>query len=140
VPQPPDSAPDPTFWARLRPTLRAYIEAEGLTQRELATRLGLDASTLSNFLNGQSERLGGLAVALACSIGVEMVCNDVRIGKLVHSLNGDNRAKPSARDAQLALEFDHNFAVQQATEAPTLILRKPASSEGQIRLRIAVAK
>jgi transcriptional regulator with XRE-family HTH domain len=138
VPQPPNLTPDPAFWARLRATLRAYMEAEGLSQRELATRLGLDASTLNNFLNEQSERLGGLAVALACSIGVEVVCNDIRIGKLVASPNGDRRAKPSTRDAQLALEFDHNFVVQQGAEVPTLILRKPASSDRQIHLRIAV--
>jgi hypothetical protein len=113
------------------------MEAEGLNQRELAPRLGLDASTLNNFLNEQSERLGGLAVALACSVGVEMVCNGVKIGKLVPSPNVDHRAKPSTLDAQLALEFDHNFVVHQGSDIPTLILRKPASSDRQIRLRIA---
>jgi hypothetical protein len=113
------------------------MEAEELNQRELAPQLGLDASTLNNFLNEQSERLGGLAVALACSIGVEMVCNGVQIGKLVLSPNGDHGVKPSSRDPQLALEFDHNFVVQRGSDTPILILRKPASSDRQIRLRIA---
>jgi len=137
VPQPPHLAPDPAFWNRLRATLRAYMDATDLTQRELAPRLGLDASTLNNFLNEQSERLGGLAVALACSIGVEMVCNGVKIGKLVPSPNGNHRTKLSTHEPQLALEFDHNFVVQQGSDIPTVILRKPASSDRQIRLRIA---
>ena len=76
-------------------------------------------------------------MALACSIGVEMDCNGVKIGKLMPLPNGDHRTKPSTRDAQLVLEFDHNFVVQQSSDIPTLLLRKPASSDRQIRLRIA---
>ena len=109
---------------------------EKVNQRQLATHLGLDPTTLNNFLNNQSVRLGGLAVALACSIGIDVECNGVTIGKLVPMPNGDHRAKAHAHDAQLVLEFDDNFVLKQESHSPCVLLHKPASSERRIRLRI----
>jgi len=45
------------------------MDSAGLTQKELAAKLGIDPTTLNNFLNRENKALGGLAVALACTVG-----------------------------------------------------------------------
>jgi len=51
--------------------------SKGLKQKELAEKLGIDPTTLNNFLNRQSNTLGGLAVALACTL-IDVVCDGKR--------------------------------------------------------------
>src|SRR5438045_3494342 len=81
MPQSPQSNIDPRFWDRLRECLNSHMERTEATQKELASRLGIDPTTLNNFLNGQSKTLGGLAVALACTM-VDLVCDGKAIGRI----------------------------------------------------------
>src|SRR5713101_7624923 len=103
MPQPAQTNIDPQFWDRLRKALKYYMESTGLTQRELATKLGIDPTTLNNFLNRQSKALGGLAVAIACTL-IDLVCDRTKIGRIVHSEHAKPRAEPLTQ--QLVLEFD----------------------------------
>jgi hypothetical protein len=137
MPQSPQSDLDPEFWERLRGALKAFMSARQMKQCVLAPMLGIKPSTLNNFLNHESDTLGGLAVAFACAIGVEVVCNGDTIGKLSPSKNGDRRTEMKAGTPQLVLEFDESFEVQQRENLPIVVLRKPPSREGIIRLRIA---
>ena len=124
---------DHEFWDRLRGALKLYMEDASLTQKEMAPRLGLNPTTLSNFLNRQTETVGGLAVALACTI-VDLSCNGNKIGRL-----GDNveiQRGPASRDGGLILQFDDAFEVRSAAEGPSIILRKPAARDHNLRLSI----
>jgi hypothetical protein len=124
---------DPEFWDRLRDALRSHMKATGLNQRELAPTLGIDPTTLNNFLNRHSKALGGLAVALACTV-VDLVCDGTRIGRIVQSGN----AEPVAEllEEQLVLEFDDAFEFKRESEHPTIVLRKPVARHDNLRLTI----
>jgi transcriptional regulator with XRE-family HTH domain len=100
------------------------MQANGMTRSDLAGRIALAPATLSNFLNGTNTSLGGLSVALACSIGIEIECDGRSIGP--SSRNGHVRQDQPAVH-QLLLEFDASF--QLVTSEPTvrLILRKTPS-------------
>jgi hypothetical protein len=123
---------DPEFWERLRETLKSHMKATGCTQRQLAPKLGLDATTLNNFLNHQSNALGGLATALACTI-VDVVCHGTRIG-IVQTGHVQPVAEPL--EDQLVLEFDDAFELKQVSDHPTVILRKPPARHDTLRLSI----
>jgi hypothetical protein len=124
---------DPEFWDRLRSTLKSHMKATGTNQRELAQKLGIDPTTLNNFLNRQSNTLGGLAVALSCTL-VDLVCDGTMIGRIVQSGN----AEPVAEvvEEQLVLEFDSGFELKPQSEHPTIILRKPVARHDSVRLSI----
>ena len=110
------------------------MNTNGLSQRELAAKLGLDPTTLNNFFNRQTKTLGGLAVALACTI-VDLACDGAKIGRLGRT----NDSKPlagAASDRQLVLEFDEGFEVNREAGRPTVILRKPAARHETLRLVI----
>jgi hypothetical protein len=125
---------DPQFWERLREALQSHVDSTGLTQRELAAKLGLDATTLNNFLNRQSKSVGGLAVALACTL-VDLVCDGTKIGRVLHS----QRAKPLTEpiEQQLILEFDRAFEIKHESKRATIVLRKRAARNGSLRLSIS---
>jgi transcriptional regulator with XRE-family HTH domain len=129
MPQPPHINVDPEFWDRLRGTLRTYMKANRIKQKELAPRLAIEPTTLSNFLNGQSKALGGLAVALACTLA-DVVCDGKRIGRL-----GDNLSAGTG-EKQLVLEFDQAFELNQDGVHPSMILRKPPGADGLVRLAL----
>lgn len=133
MPQSAQANLDPEFWDRLRDTLRSHMSATGLKQRDLAPRLGIDPTTLNNFLNRQSKTLGGLAVALACTV-VDLVCDGTKIGRIVQSGN----AAPVANllEEQLVLEFDDAFEFKGESEQPTIVLRKPVARHDSLRLAI----
>jgi transcriptional regulator with XRE-family HTH domain len=124
---------DPKFWERLRERLRSYMRARNITQREFAPKLGIDPTTLNNFLNGHSDTLGGLSVALACTL-IDLVCDGTKIGRVKQ----DRRIeKPAASvEEQLVLEFDAAFEFKRQSKHPTLVLRKPAASNKSPRLFI----
>jgi DNA-binding XRE family transcriptional regulator len=109
------------------------MKGTGLTQRELARSLGINPTTLNNFLNHQSKALGGLAVALACTV-VDVVCNDTRIGRITGEGHGEPCTEP--HQEQLVLEFDSGFELAGATEHPTLVLRRPQGRHHGLRLAI----
>lgn len=109
------------------------MKAAGLTQRELAPKLGIDPTTLNNFLNHQSKALGGLAVALACTV-VDVLCDGTKIGRILQK--GDDGSAAQLREQQLVLEFDAAFEVLLESEHPTIILRKPVVHNDGLRLSI----
>src|SRR5260370_402094 len=131
MPQSARSNLDPEFWDRLRDALTTYMKAAGLNQRKLAFKLGIDPTTLNNFLNRQSKSLGGLAVALACTF-VDLVCDGTNIGKLVQ----DDDAEPIAelQEEQLVLVFDGSFEFKGDSEHPTLVVRKRPALRAAVRL------
>jgi hypothetical protein len=124
---------DPEFWNRLREELRSYMTATGLNQRELAPKLGINPTTLNNFLNRQTKALGGLAVALACTI-VELHCDGTRIGRILPSRRTAPHAEPEG--GQLVLEFDGTFEIKGESRYPTIVLRKPSARRANLRLAI----
>lgn len=109
------------------------MKSTGLKQKELAAELGIDPTTLNNFLNRESKALGGLAVALACTV-VDLVCNRTKIGRIAHG----KRAKPLAGPftQQLVLEFDKAFECKREAKHATVVLRKPTARQGSLRLSI----
>jgi transcriptional regulator with XRE-family HTH domain len=109
------------------------MDSTGLTQRELAAKLGIDPTTLNNFLNRQNKALGGLAVALACTV-VDLFCDGTKIGRLVKSEHGKPFIAPVAR--QLILEFDEAFEYIRESKRATIVLRKPAARHRSLRLSI----
>jgi hypothetical protein len=129
VPQSSQTNIDPEFWERLRNTLKAYMKATGLRQKELAPRLGIDPTTLNNFLNRQNKSLGGLAVALACTV-VNLACDGTQIGRI------QDADPPPPAAGQLVLEFDDAFEFKPESERATIVLRKPAAHRESIRLVI----
>ncbi len=133
MPQLAQSSVDPEFWERLRELLKAHIDSKQLKQKELAGKLGIDATTLNNFLNRQSKTLGGMAVALACTV-VDMECNGTRIGRVIQRRHAGTL--PDRSDEQLVLEFDAAFEVRGETKQPTIVLRKKARRENGLRLAI----
>jgi len=133
MPQPIRAEVDPEFWERLRQVLRSYMAAAELTQKELAPRLGLDPTTLNNFLNRQSKTVGGLAVALACTL-VDLVCDGTQIGRVAQSRNAPQQAGLSKK--QLVLEFDEAFEFNRESGHPTMVLRKSVAHRESLRLSI----
>jgi transcriptional regulator with XRE-family HTH domain len=133
VPQPSQTNIDPEFWERLRDTLKSHMKATGLKQKELAPKLGIDPTTLNNFLNRQSKTLGGLAVALACTV-VDLICDGTRIGRSVQSVQVE--PVPETYEGQLVLEFDGAFEFKRESEHPTIVLRKPPARHDSVRLVI----
>jgi len=133
VPQSSKTNVDPEFWERLRNTLNSHMKASGLKQKELAPKLGIDPTTLNNFLNRQSKTLGGLAVALACTV-VDLVCAGTRIGRSAQSVQA--APVPEAYAGQLVLEFDEAFEFKGESEHPTIVLRKPPARHDSLRLVI----
>lgn len=131
MPRPSQTNIDPEFWDRLRDTLNAHMRTTGLRQKQLAPKLGVDPTTLNNFLNRQSKALGGLAVALACTF-LDLVCDGTRIGR---SAQRSVRAEPTP-ERQLVLEFDDTFEIERDSERPTVVLRKPPARHDSVRLRI----
>jgi hypothetical protein len=130
VPRSSQTSIDPEFWERLRDALNAHMRATGLRQKELAPKLGLDPTTLNNFLNRQNKGLGGLAVALACTF-VDLVCDGTKIGK-----SGQRKARlEPAPERQLVLEFDEAFEIKRKSERPTVVLRKPPARSVHLRIR-----
>jgi hypothetical protein len=128
---PPKSRIDPDFWERFRQTLLEYISKARLNQPELAPKLGLEFSTLNNFLNRHSGRLDGHAVALACTL-MTVNCGDAAIGRI-----SDPQASPEpASSMQLVLEFDNAFQVSAGEVNTILTLRKPPGREDAVRLLI----
>jgi hypothetical protein len=109
------------------------MKATGLKQKELAPKLGIDPTTLNNFLNRQSKTLGGLAVALACTV-VDLVCDGTRIGTIMQLVHGEQ--VPETHEGQLVLEFDEAFEFKRESEHPTIVLRKPPARHGSLRLVI----
>ncbi len=124
---------DPEFWDRLRETLKSHMKATGLNQKELAARLGIHPTTLNNFLNRQSKALGGLAVALTCTV-VDLVCDGTTIGRTTQ--NGRAAKGAESYEEQLVLEFDDAFELKRDSEHPTIVLRKPAARRDSLRLSI----
>jgi transcriptional regulator with XRE-family HTH domain len=133
VPQSAQSPIDPEFWDRLREALKAHMESNGLKQKELAEKLGIDPTTLNNFLNHQSKTLGGLAVALACTL-IDLVCNGRKIGRIME--HGRASLGAGQLDEKLVLEFDAAFEVKRESKRPTIVVRKPAGSHDGLRLAI----
>ena len=130
VPQSSQTNIDPEFWERLRDTLKSHMKETGLKQKELAPKLGIGPTTLNNFLNRQSKTLGGLAVALACTV-VDLVCDGTRIGRRMQGVH----AEP-VPEGQLVLEFDEAFEFKRESEYPTIVLRKPPARHDSLRLAI----
>jgi transcriptional regulator with XRE-family HTH domain len=124
---------DPEFWERLRDTLKSHMKATGLKQKELAPRLGIDPTTLNNFLNRQTKTLGGLAVALACTV-VDLVCDGTKIGRSMRGAQVE--ALPDTDGGQLVLQFDEAFEFKHESEYPTIVLRKPPARHDSLRLLI----
>jgi hypothetical protein len=124
---------DPEFWDRLRDTLISHMRAYGLNQRELAPKLGIDPTTLNNFLNRQNKTLGGLAVALACTL-VNLDCNGTKIGRIEPGGNAGPVAELLLE--QLVLEFDDAFEVKSESEQPTIVLRKSTARQDSLRLAV----
>ncbi len=133
VPQPSQTNIDPEFWERLRDTLKSHMKATGLKQKDLAPKLGIDPTTLNNFLNRQSKRLGGLSVALACTV-IDLVCDGKRIGRIVKSW--EEKPIQELPLEQLVLEFDDAFDFERESENPTLVLRKPPGRHETLRLSV----
>ena len=132
MPLPPKSNLDPEFWARLRLTIRSYMDRTGEKDRELAPKLALQPSTLNNFLNEHSTKMDGHAVALACTI-MNLSCDGTQIGRLSQFDNGQPSEAPSQ---QLVLEFDDAFEIKPGADRPTLILRKPPARDTTVRLLV----
>jgi hypothetical protein len=109
------------------------MKASRIKQRELAPKLGIDPTTLNNFLNRQSKALGGRAVALACTI-VDIVCDGTKIGRVVEG--GNDKPVEEVLDEPLVLEFDGTFELGRESEHPTIILRKPVARQDGLRLSI----
>jgi transcriptional regulator with XRE-family HTH domain len=124
---------DPEFWDRLRKALTSHMHATGLKQRELARELGIETSTLNNFLNHESKTLGGLAVALACTV-LDLVCDGTKIGKVTSS--GRTGLVTQPLEEQLVLEFDDSFVLRRESKHPTIVVRKPATGHDVLRLSI----
>lgn len=101
-------------------------------QKELTEKLGIDATTLNNFFNRQSQTLGGLAVALACT-QIDLICNGTKIGRIAH---GRPKLADEPLDEQLVLEFDAAFKVKRESKQPTIVVRKSARRHHGIRLAI----
>lgn len=101
-----------------------------MTQKELAPRLGIDPTTLNNFLNSQTQALGGISVALACTF-LDLDCNGTKIGRIAR---GAQPPTPTAE--QLILEFDSSFEVMRASSTPTVALRKSSTRQSVLRLAI----
>lgn len=133
MPRPAQANPDPEFWDRLRDALRSHMRAAGLKQRDLAPMLGIDPTTLNNFLNRQSKTLGGFAVALACTV-VDLVCDGTKIGRIVQ--NGNAAPVSELLQEQLVLEFDDAFEFKRESGQPTIVLRKPVARHDSLRLAI----
>ncbi len=109
------------------------MKSSNLRQKELAARLGIDATTLNNFLNRKSKSLGGLPVALACTL-VDLTCD----GKTIGIVRRDQIERPGRTrgEEQLVLEFDGTFELMRESKNPTLFVRRPTSQQGSIRLAI----
>ncbi|MBM3735919.1 MAG: helix-turn-helix transcriptional regulator [Acidobacteria bacterium] len=135
MPRSAQSAIDKDFWERLRGTLRKEMVASGLRQKDLAAKLGIDTTTLNNFLNHQNKSLGGLAVALACTM-VDLTCDGKTIGRLQPARLAEQPLRTSQH--QLELEFDNAFEIKADAKVPTLVIRKPATRTGSVRLAIRV--
>jgi hypothetical protein len=102
------------------------MRERGLRQKEFAPALGIDPTTLNNFLNRQSKSLNGLTVALACTI-LDLTCNGARIGRIVPG----SRTKqiPKGPKDQLVLEFDESFRFLRKSDHPAVVLRKSPSRD-----------
>lgn len=134
MPRSPQTSIDPEFWDRLRETLHSHMEETGLQQNELAPQLGIDPTTLNNFLNRDSKSLGGLAVALACTL-VNLTCGDTKIGRIVQP-SSDATSLHAILGAQLVLEFDDAFEYKPEAEGATIVLRRPPARDRSLRLAI----
>jgi transcriptional regulator with XRE-family HTH domain len=133
VPRSAQSTIDPEFWDRLRETLKSHMKSTGLKQKELAGELGVDPTTLNNFLNRESKALGGLAVALACTV-VDVMCNGTKIGRIRRA--GRAKLVTGPPEEQLVLEFDKAFELKAKSKHPTIVVRKSATRHNRIRLAI----
>jgi transcriptional regulator with XRE-family HTH domain len=124
---------DPAFWNRLRKALKYNMDARGVTQKALAADLGIDPTTLNNFLNGQSKSLGGLAVALACTL-TDLACAGTKIGRIAH---GKHPKAPLVHtDQQLILEFVGAVEFKRESKRTAIVLRRPTVRHGSVRLLI----
>ena len=133
VPRSAQSNIDPEFWDRLRGTLKSRMKSTGLKQKELATELGIDPTTLNNFLNRESKALGGLAVALACTV-VDLMCNGTKIGRIRRV--GRAKLVTGPPEEQLVLEFDKAFELKAKSKNPTIVVRKSVARHDRLRLAI----
>lgn len=124
---------DPEFWDRLRNALKAHMESGGLKQKDVAEKLGIDPTTLNNFLNRQNKTLGGLAVALACTF-IDLTCNGSKIGKITQ--HGRAKLVAEQSDEQLVLEFDAAFEVKRESKHATIVVRKSPGRHGGLRLAV----
>jgi len=109
------------------------MRANRMTQKELAPKLGIGPTTLNNFLNCQSKTLGGISVALACTL-VDLVCNGTKIGRLKQKRQGQQPADFAKE--QLVLEFDNAFELKRTSKHPTIVLRKPTARHKSLRLSV----
>jgi hypothetical protein len=83
-------------------------------------------------LNRQSKTLGGLAVALACTL-IDLMCNGKKIGRIVQ---GPAKLVAEPSDEQLLLEFDAAFEVKRESKHPTIVVRKSVGRHNRLRLAI----
>jgi len=109
------------------------MNSTGLKQKELAAELGIDPTTLNNFLNRQSKSLGGLAVALACTV-VDLMCNGTKIGRIGCAKLA--KSEIMRREEQLVLEFDETFELRAKSKRPTIVVRKTVARQDRLRLAI----
>jgi transcriptional regulator with XRE-family HTH domain len=140
----------PTFWDHVRDALTAFMQSHrGLptsdqkkwSQKELARTMGLSPQRLANFLSarGRTDSINGLALTIACSLGIDLEYNRRRIGLLDRQ---PDETRQRSSDAQLVLEFGDEFEVAPELTPLTIQLRKGPSSAREdsrpaIRLKIS---
>ncbi len=137
------------LWEHVREVLKAHLEpwphqtqngSDTRSQAALARALGLSPQALSNFLSGKrtNRSLGGLAMAKACSLGIEFVCDQHRIGRLGVATND---CMPSARP-QLEFVFTDDFQIVHDSCPLTVRFKKgpeaAAESTAQPTIRVKI--
>jgi len=137
--------PSALFWAHVRARLHAYLRGEALiegrpsrwSQSAMAEVMALSPQALTNFLADRNHSLGGLAIARACSAGMEFECEDSIIGRI----DAESRPTATREPDQLVLEFSDSFEMIQGSGPLLVALRKGPHSAGRVQknIRLTVA-
>jgi hypothetical protein len=129
------------FWEGVRRALKAFLEANRngsneagkWTQAKLAGKLGIHAATLANFLCGTNHQLSGLAMAKACTLGIEFPFDHHRIVSLKEQVT------PTGAHEQLVLEFSDDFSIAQPSGPLMIELRpKPRQTATSYSIRLKI--
>jgi transcriptional regulator with XRE-family HTH domain len=91
------------YMSKQTDALRAYFDARGIKQRDLADKLGLHEGTVSSILSGRYGISKGTAAKLAQAFGFNLLFLTTGQGELIDERNARHSAPETTRSADALL-------------------------------------